>query len=384
MKLIQLIKQKFRNQFLNLPEIIDSLFNFMHKHRMITIRLDDIFNNLNDNKLAKFICWFNDIFIWTNHLMVIILVTKFRWLFVYPKLPPKLIIFFIMLSVINFFAGVWRMDMLLAESNNHLRSFKPFYDLKHNKRIVKNVKARGYRRGSIELNQSNYKKLSMIAGFIHLLFVKMSFPFGLMTFFITLTVICYLTKSITWILMTPFLMYTSYTICVGCFTATTILYIILPYYRMLFNQINEEIEQISKSSSRKSLNRLSQLIYDHHKIISEIGDLNLSIKRTFGAMFFTSAFGEMLSLYIIMNVKEFYIVLIDGFILFCFALACLGTSTLLSLQVDSAHRSCNFIYSILSKHNLRFRIKWKVSKIKNNNKFLINLIIFSCLILLNI
>ena len=49
MERIKLFKQKLCNQFLNLPEIIDSLFSFMHKHHMISIKLDDIFNDEQEN-----------------------------------------------------------------------------------------------------------------------------------------------------------------------------------------------------------------------------------------------------------------------------------------------------------------------------------------------
>ena len=353
MNSIQLVKQKFHNQFFNLPHVIDSLFTFMHKHHMISIKLDDIFKDEhNNNKFTKFTCWFNDLFIWKNHLMVIILIAKFRWLFIDPKLPSNLIVFWSMISIVNFFAGVWRMDILMAESNNNLRSFKAFYDLKHSEKV-----------NGIRLSQSEYKKLSIIVGFIHLLFIKQSFPFGMMTLFITLTMICYLTKSITWILLSPFFMYTSYVICVGCFTAATVMYIILPYYRMLFNQINRKIKQISKSSLRKSLSQLPQLIHEHYKINKEIHDLNLAMNKTFGALFFTSAFGEMLALYLIIKVDQFYMILINGFILFCYAMCCLGTCTMLSMQVNSAHRSYNYIYLILINHKLGCRSKWKVNLI---------------------
>ena len=352
MDLIKLAKRKLQNQYLNLPDAIDSLFNFMLKHHMISIKLDDIFKDQHEhqsNKFTKFICWFNDLFIWKNHLMVIALIWKFRWLFVHPNLPPKLVVFFFMISVVNFFAGVWRLDWLLAESKDNLRPFKPFYDLKHFEKV------KGFR-----LNQLNYKKLSKLAGFIELLFLKISFPFGMMTLFITLTMICYLTKSITWILLSPFFMYTSYVICVGCFTGGTFAYILFPYYKMLFDQINEEIKQISKSSLRKSLNRLPQLIHQHHLLASEIHQLNLTIRKTLGALFLTSAFGEMFTIYIIINSNEFYILLIDGFVLSIYALACLSTSIMLSMQMNSAHRSYNYIYSILIKHNLGCRSKLKV------------------------
>ena len=49
MERIKLFKQKLCNQFLNLPEIIDSLFSFMYKHHMISIKLDDIFNDEQEN-----------------------------------------------------------------------------------------------------------------------------------------------------------------------------------------------------------------------------------------------------------------------------------------------------------------------------------------------
>ena len=98
MAIIKFIKRKLANRFLNLPEIIDSLFSFMYKHHMISIKLDDIFNDEqeNTNKFGKFMCWFNDCCIWVNLSMVIIMVSKFKWLFVHPKLPPQLNVFFVL------------------------------------------------------------------------------------------------------------------------------------------------------------------------------------------------------------------------------------------------------------------------------------------------
>ena len=366
MAVIKFIKGKLVNRFLNLPEIIDLLFNFMHKHHMISIKLDDIFNeHENINKFGKFMCWCNDGCIWANLLMVIIMVSKFKWLFVHPKLPPELNVFFVLLQVIHFFAAVFRMDLLLSESKDNLRSLKPFYDLKYyDKEHLKNINARmSHNEIDIRLNKSNYKKLSILSGAIHLLFIKQSIPFAMLSFLVVMTMICLITKSLIWMMAMPFFMYTSYNICLGCFVAGTFFYIILSYYRMLFSQINLEIKQISKSSLRKSLNRLPHLIHEHRKISYEIHKMNLALRRSLGALFITGSFGEMLSLYIFINVNHSYIVLLDGFIMFTFVIACLGISTLFSLQVNSAQKSSKFIYSILIKHNnLGRKTKWKVIK----------------------
>ena len=232
--------------------------------------------------------WFNDGCIWANLVMVIIMVSKFKWLFIHPKLPPELSIFFVLLQLIHFFAAVFRMDLLLSESNNNLRSLKPFYDLKN---YNQPGNARGnHNKINTQLNQKNYKKLSIISGAIHLLFIKQSILFGLITFCVILITICVITKSITWMMMAPFFIYTSYNICLGCFVAGTMFFIVLSYYRMLFSQINLKIQQISKLSLRKSLIQLPHLIHEHRKISYEIHLMNLAFRRSVSAIFLVGSF----------------------------------------------------------------------------------------------
>ena len=339
---------EFKDKFFSLPFILDTIFNYMIRHHIISTEIDDIpIKNL--NKKSCKCCWFNYLYTIFSSTLYVIFLLKFQWMFLFPDLPPKLSVLIMMIDSFTWFIVMIRRDFLIADMENNLNGLKSFYHLKNNTNEI------------YKLNQSNYKKLSILSFYLYILSVRIMPVAVFIGVMYTIINIWLITGSFIWFVMVLVESYTAYVVLNAIFCFVTVLVIPLIYYRMLFNQINYQINEIVKSKRRKSTIHLFKLIQKHHMISIEIDQLNKSFRRTIGSLFMIVSFAQMFLLYMMLTVKEFYIQFTVVLIFIAWGYLSLQLCTLLSLQINAAHQSYKAMFSTLNKPNLSYRMRWKVS-----------------------
>lgn len=357
---------KFKSKVLNLPFTINSIFDYMLRHHIISTEIDDIPIKHLNKKSCKY-CWFNYFYSIFSSTLYIIFLLKFQWMFSLPNLPSKLSVLIMMIDSFTWFIVMIRRDFLIADMENNLNGFKSFYYLKNNTNEI------------YKLNQSNYKRLSVLSFYLYILSVRIMPVVVFIGVMYTITNIWLITGSFIWFVMVLVESYTAYVVLNAIFCFVTVLVIPLTYYRMLFNQINFEINEVVKSKRRKSIIRLFKMIQKHHMISIEIDQLNKSFRRTIGSLFMIVSVAQMFLLYMMLKVNELYVKFTVILIFIAWSYLCLQLCTLLSLQINAAHRSYKTIFSVLNKPNLSYRMRWKVSNSNLKIVFSINFhLIFSC------
>lgn len=345
---IEQFKQDLDDKHFNLSEIITSFFDYLLKHHLISTNFDDV-SDENLKRKKRRICWFNYIFIWFSAILYILIILKFEWMFLNSVLPPKLNVLIMMIDSYSWFTIVIRHDFLMADIKDNLNAFKPFY-----RECKENYK----------LNRLNYKQLSILAGVLYYFLIKISPLIIFVGIMFTIISISYITGSLLWVFLALFEIYTAYVVLTAIFCFVYLIIIVLTYYRMLFNQINSEINKIIKLNTRKSLIRLTQQIREHHAVSVEIDELNKSIRRSIAFIFLIVSVGQVFLLYMLIKVDVLYVKVTVIIIFISCCISSLLVCTLLSLQIKAAHQSYNQVISFISNPKLSYRIKWKV---RNNN-----------------
>ena len=103
------------------------------------------------------------------------------------------------------------------------------------------------------------------------------------------------------------------------------------------------------------------LIDQHNLAAIEIHKINLIIRRSITCFFITFAVINILSLYLMVNINEFFIKLFLIQLSFVVAIFGLAISYTFTLQIKSAHQSIETVYSIVCKYKMNLRLKLKVS-----------------------
>ena len=149
------------------------------------------------------------------------------------------------------------------------------------------------------------------------------------------------------------------------------------YYKLLFDQINDQIEMIYQQTMNdkfilsKYQIRLIYLSEKHNSIGILVEENNLMLRRSCAVYFIVLACAQIipLNLYLNTNIffhKMFYLIYMMTFSGLGFFIA-----YFLSTQIKSAHKPYKIIYKIFSKQRFMFRFKWKVSKLSYIFTFLI-------------
>ena len=170
------------------------------------------------------------------------------------------------------------------------------------------------------------------------------------------------TGSILWLFMVIMQLYIAYLNLTSILSFVFLLIIVSTYYRMLFNQINQKINQAIKLRTRNSLNQLIKQIDEHHKISVEIDQLNKWIRKSIAFLFLILSIGQVLLLYLLIKVDVIYIKVFVISVFITNFINSLLLCNLLSLQVRDSHQSYSGVLSFVRKSHLSYRIKWKVKQ----------------------
>ena len=195
---------------------------------------------------------------------------------------------------------------------------------------------------------------------------RLMVPMTIISCWIVVLLICFVTKQITWMLITPFVCYLFYLQVTSIASFGCLIFLTMFYYKFLFDQIAKELESISQSrlftKMRKSL--LCKYIYEHYNLSNQINNLNTMLNGAAFGFFASFSVIQMLLLNIIIKQTNLYIQIVFANLLFFTILCCLGASYLFSMQINSAHKPYKILFSIVAKHKVDIRLKLKVNYLK--------------------
>ena len=357
---ISILKCWIKEYFL-LENSLEHLENFIKKYYVFSVVFNDIYyGNVNMKRFIIFIVnWAFGWFAVLYFLSFIFSDTMFSLMNVPSFSGERLKLLWLLEAMIFVLVAVVKTDILLGQIHYNLSPFKVIYYLMNDLKQLH------------KLNEKNYKKLAILSRSIQFLFMDC------VTFVLVITVTLFMTKiailsgKIFWIwgnITVILIIITSLT------TATSsvcLAIIMLSYYTMIFDQINDEINLISNEKStffkrRKIINKAKQkqvisLIHEHNLAAIEIHKFNLIIRRSVGCFFINFAMMKIISLYLVVNSNEFFTKLFLIEFNFVMLIAGFTLSYLFSSQIKSAHQPLKAVHSIVSKYKMNLKLKLKVS-----------------------
>ena len=327
-----------------------AFFNFMVKCNVISIGIHDIINGTKNKKRFIFSI-INSLLLWFSFLLTIsfLISSKLISLLENPKIPfDQLKQIIGVFSAFLFLISILKTNFLREEKRNNLVQLKFIYYLMMNDQ------------SNHKLNNRNYKILKIITRIFYFHLVQVGGIYGLPFIFVLFCIFLIVTKSAILIILSPLLIYTIFIYCTTSVGLLPLIYIILIYYIMRFNQINTQFLLFHKIK-RISPRTLNQTINEHNQLSLSIRKLNSIMNKSVASLFIITAFAIDLLIYLLIYTKSLYYKI---FFLYCFVV---GFSVILMCNIlivklsKSAHQSYNLLFSILKRKTLSYRMKFKVN-----------------------
>ena len=248
-----------------------------------------------------------------------------------------------------------RLDILINEWTHRLKILKFLYHfLEDDKK-------------SIGLKRKNYEKLSILLKFIELVFLK-GFAI-LICFLLTFLFLLIAIKSnnIAFQLLTPLSLYLVLMAASTLALMVSLGFLAIYYYKLLFDQINDQFKIIYKRSSKVvsliDQMRLIKLIEMHDQRSQQIKQMNEFVRRTLLLLFIFLALVQTIPLHLYMESDQFIYQIIFLVFLLIAMMFGFGVVFVISIQIRSAHKPSKIIYCILSRksnHKINLYLKFKV------------------------
>ena len=350
------LKRRFEDYFLS-EHSLGHLMDTAKSTYLFSIDSNEIYYELKNPKRFYFVILnLIHFLLFVLNAMIFSLSDYFYSLLKFEYLTDQTRILLNMVSIGTLWLLIIKIDFIISEMKSNLSPLKIFYYLMNNLRFKH------------KLTDQNHKYLAITSRIFSLLVLDVVMPITLITAIGLLITVAILSRNSIWILQTihsiPNIIVSGTTLSLWM----SIVFVLLSYYKLRFDQINNQIEKII--SNRKVINKkveklFIKLINEHNQLSVEIHKLNLMMRRTAAATFFITSNVKIIALYLLINSNQVYIkfMMLDIFIIlyvFCF-----GLTYLFSLQIESAHQTLKSIYSILCKFKMRFSFKLKVTLIDN-------------------
>ena len=249
-----------------------------------------------------------------------------------------------------------KIDFIISEIKSNLSPLKIFYYLINNLRFKH------------KLTDQNHKNLLIASRIFSLFVLDVVMAILLITTIGLIVSVAILSRNSIWILQT---IHSIPNIIVGGTALSlwmSIVFVLLLYYKLRFDQINNRIKEIilnKKVISKRVRKLLIKLIHEHNQLSIEIHKLNLMMRRTAAATYIITSIVKIIALYLLINSNQVYIKFMLLDIIIILYVFCFGLTYLFSMQIKSAHQILKFIYSILYNCKMRFSLKLKVTLIEN-------------------
>ena len=355
-------KGKFKD-FVDLSKTIKTLGKWMTECYLTSVDITGIFYN-QFNKKRYILNWIHfvliNIGVW---LLVLLISIDSLWQLIDNKFWPKnLKIALIAVAGSGFVIISFRFDALFDEWYNHLKMFKFAYYLQEN------IPSKH------GLTERNYFKLSILLKAIE------SIKIYALTFVLSISLLhLYIAIKANNLLLQLLFPVLIYGISIG--TATIILTFLISflsayYYKLMFDQINDQIETIYKRSIN-SLSivyklRLIRLVIKHDNIAKGMFQLIVLVRRSAVLYIIVLTLAQIIALNLFFDSDTLYYktVYIGGLFIsitfgFGFVFAC-------SFQINAAHKPVRLIRKILYKHQQNFNLKFNLKVIQLNKDNFIN------------
>ena len=347
------LKIKIQNHY-SFEKSLNYIMKIAIKYYVFSINFNDIYYGRKNPKQFK-MCVFIYILSWLLTICAMsFLLSDYLYSFIDGSFENlRVILFFITVSSSMIVIG--KTDFLLAEVKSNLKPFKIFYYL------INDMKSKH------KLSRENYKKLAILSRILQIFIIDYGLKAALVLGFIASIRVAL--ESRTLFVQLSIILFIFPIGVIYCFTAVTyffIIYSLIYYYKLLFDQINNQFKLISQQIplviNKTKENQLIRLIKQHNLISIEIYEINLLVRRTVAFVFIIFSLIKIISCYLIIYSNDILIKFAFGNMVIGFTVFSFGMSYLFSLQIKSAHQSYQIIHSIISKYKMRFHVKIKVKK----------------------
>ena len=348
------LKQRVGDYFL-MEKSLQTLSNTLRYYYVLPKGFDEIYNGIKMTKRFKLyilICIFNWI---ATFYHLIWISSDYIWSKTDgPFLPEKIKVCFAGITILLNFISVFKTDLILGEIKYNLSPLKVIYLLTNNNKE------------SHKLTDRNYKRLAIWIRIIITFMLNYVKPTFIILCILMLTLVSLLSCQLYWLMYEMIMTPVYINMLMVYLTASCVIYVYFPYYNFRFDQLNHQIKATISNGKRKIIHlklekKLLSLIDEHNKLSIEVNGMNLMIRRSAAVFFITLSLIKILTLYLMIYVKNFLIkfVAINAFFMF-FSFG-FGISLALSMQIKSAHRSLKLIDSIVSNYKMRLPLRFKVN-----------------------
>ena len=345
------IKEKLINYFL-IEKSLDHLMNSSKEFNVISISFDEINDEMKNPKRFK-MCILYCVLIWivTLYYLALVISDHFFSIINGPFLPIHYRTLLSLVVINLIWVSVIKTDFMFGEINCNLSPLKIFYFL------INDLESEH------KLTKINYKLLTIWSRLIQLCLLDLGIPTTIISAIFINSYFAISSQKLIWIFEAIFISPIYITIGFTAATWMCIVYIIFPYYKFRFDQIHHEIQLLlpnGKVVSRTKEILFTQFIHEHNRLSIEIFKMNSIMRRTAAVMFITFSIVNILSLYLMINMKSMIMkITVTNIFILCFIFG-LGLCYLLTLQIKSAHQSYKLLHSIICKYKMRLRFKLKV------------------------
>ena len=351
---INKFKQKFHDYFL-MKKTLQAFSDVMKNYYVISVGFNEIYYGIKNPKRFK-LCILFCIMHWIVAFYHLVWVTSD---YIWTKtnghfLPAKARIGFAGYFILFSYIAVFTTDLILGQINSHLSPFKVFYPLINDIKVVH------------KLNDRNYKRLAIFIRIMIICMISYGKPIFILLTISWQTLCSILSCQLYWFLYQLFTTPIFINMIMAYVTGTCFVYSYFPYYKLRFDQFNDQIKSIipngkGKIINKKIENQLVSLIDEHNQLAIEVNGMNMMLRRTAVAFFITLSLIKIMSLYLMIYMKELLLKILVINVFCAFFFFGFGMSLAFSLQIKSAHQCSKLIYSIINKHKMKLPLRFKVN-----------------------
>lgn len=339
------------NNFIETPieDSLTEIINFMVKYSVISVDLNDIYTG-RKNHLKFFLSLINCLCLWMTLLSTIMFIKfdQLKMLLANPLVPYEQLDFIGFLFIAYYsLVSAFKTDLLIEEYKNNLSQIKFLYYLTRN---IKSIH---------KLTNFNYKKFHRNIHFLNFILLKISFPVVVWSVLIALFTIVIFTESIFIKLLYPFAVYSTITFNTTSYSSLPLIYSMLYYYQLRFNQITSQFQIFIKRNIISPL-KFINLIEEHNQISIEIHKMNLLMKKSVALVFITSSMAIDFLIYLSFYSQSIFYRIFFQFFAILICLIYISLIVNIIKVSNSAHQCYHLICSLVIQRKLSYRIKFKV------------------------
>ena len=344
----------YKIEDINVKENIESSANLAKKAHLLSVDITELF--FDKFNFKRFLLGILDLIFLLIYFTLLLAFSSIDSLFklVDNEFMPENLNAIIIAFVFIYFGTISvRIDILTAEINGKLKFLKIAYFFQEN---IKEKHG---------LTDSNFKKLLIWGKLTEVLILRTIGPFIVLFINLIYLLMAIRSLNITLILSFPLFLHAILLIYLTIAFIGLSGVVIIYYTKLIFDQINDEIEMICKRSkwfvSFPNQRRLIWLAHKHNYYALLVNNANLVIRRS-AALFFIVFPISTLIIPLNLSLYNHDYILQIFYIIYTFLLFSGGLllAYLLSIVIESAHKPYKLIYKILRKRSFNLDFKLKV------------------------